>query len=336
MWCQNQVQNLSPNFFGPQHNHFVPKGLTVTAVLSLWPGFWTWCPNMINWSPFMQTARGEIIKFDFSTSVWFKKHATCQYFPILAKMGSLSDVDTEIPNLKSDLRPNTYGESFDTHHDLFVPQGPKWRQFYLFDPGFGHDARMKTFGHPSHVQRQVQKILKFGFCTSGRFERYATCNNFTLLAKLGTLWTIIRHYGPRELPNHNLDVRFLCRIFRRFSWYPSWPICANGPKITTVFCLWPGFWTRCPGNSWIYYGLSTHNWLRTQSWWPCVLVVCAKSKILWNLGWASQDVSNDVTCRGVPTMTYVASNVAPMFRHPVTPGRPHPTCDARTRAENFP
>ena len=109
-------------------------------------------------------------------------------------------VDTEIPNLKSDPCPKTYGETLDTHHDLFVPKGPKWRQFYLFDPGFGQGARMKTFGHPSYVQRQVRKVLK-GFCTSGGFERYDTCDNFLMLAKLDTFWTIIRHYDPRELTN---------------------------------------------------------------------------------------------------------------------------------------
>ena len=89
-----------------------------------------------------------------------------------------------------------------------------------------------------YEHRQVQNIINNCFGTPGQFERCATCDNFTILAKLGTLWTSIRHYVPRETSNHNLDARFLCRSVRGFFWYPSWPGCGNGPKKTICFCLW--------------------------------------------------------------------------------------------------
>ena len=35
---------------------FCMKWSKMTAVLSMWPGFWTWCPNENIWSPFTRTA----------------------------------------------------------------------------------------------------------------------------------------------------------------------------------------------------------------------------------------------------------------------------------------
>ena len=144
---------------------------------------------------------------------------------------TMSHMRYQIPKFMTDSCADSYGRLF----FFWCPSWlgcDKWWQFGLLYLGFGH-ARMKTFGYPSCRQCLVQTIIKFAFRNSGQIEGYESCDNFTTLAKLGTLWTISRH--PCDGPNLSLDAQFLCRIVWRFFCYPSWPHCANTPKTTTGF-----------------------------------------------------------------------------------------------------
>ena len=56
------------------------------------------------------------------------------------------------PNPKYDAKNKTEPHSCFCPLPCFVPKGSNLMQFCLFDPGFGHDAQMKTFGYPSYGQ----------------------------------------------------------------------------------------------------------------------------------------------------------------------------------------
>ena len=129
----------------------------------------------------------------------------------------------------------------------FLSQGSKWRQVCLSHPGFGHDARM-TFV-PFIRRAAGPENFKIWFLHFRAIWTICYMRYLTMWAKLGTLWAIIRHYVPHEIPNLSFDARFWCRIVRRFFWYRSCPCCGKGPEIMADFPLWPDFWAWYPGKS---------------------------------------------------------------------------------------
>ena len=50
----------------------------------------------------------------------------------------------QISVLMTDSGAESYGDSFDTHHDHVVAKDPKLLPISLFDPIFGHDTRVKV------------------------------------------------------------------------------------------------------------------------------------------------------------------------------------------------
>ena len=117
----------------------------------------------------------------------------------------LPHLENQIPNMMQKIKQNL--TPFFAPLPCFVPKGSNLMQFCLFDPGFGHDAQMKTFGYPSYGQRKGKKIIKFGFCTSGRFKRYVTCiisqhwPNWVLYGQLFVTMSHVRY----QLPNMMTD-----------------------------------------------------------------------------------------------------------------------------------
>ena len=75
-----------------------------------------------------------------------------------------------------------------------------------------------------------QTVIKFRSSSPGRFERYATCHTLPIVAKMGTLWAVIRHWVHSGHSNFKSKARFMCRIVRGFLWYPSWPYWMDGPE----------------------------------------------------------------------------------------------------------
>ena len=67
----------------------------------------------------------------------YPKRVLCDHFFV-----TMPHVDTRIRNLMPNSCVESFGDSFDTHHDLVVQMGPKWRLFFAFDPGFERDARV--------------------------------------------------------------------------------------------------------------------------------------------------------------------------------------------------
>ena len=58
------------------------------------------------------------------------KWVLCGHFFVI-----MPHLDTRIQNLMPHSCVESSGDSFDTHYDLVVQMGPKWRLVFAFDPG---------------------------------------------------------------------------------------------------------------------------------------------------------------------------------------------------------
>ena len=124
----------------------------------------------------------DTIKFVFGVPRHFQRCVTCHGFPTMTNIGNvgsmfLHPVDGR-PNPECDAkikcrtcRPIFLVPSI----SILCQRALKWRQFCHYKPGFGHDARIWSIGHPSRGQCQVKKIIQFDFSTSGWFKQHATC-----------------------------------------------------------------------------------------------------------------------------------------------------------------
>ena len=103
-------------------------------------GLWTWYLQKIS-KALMINGRSKTVQNFFELSSAFKQYTTCQDSPILARMGILRSffvtmphMDTWIPNVKPDSSAESFGDSFDTKHDRFVPICQKRPNVFAFDP----------------------------------------------------------------------------------------------------------------------------------------------------------------------------------------------------------
>ena len=100
------------------------------------------------------------------------------------------------------------------HRILFIPHTTLLNQFGEKGDRFFHFVRILDMIPKQNQliicpyrQRQVQKIIKFGFCTPGRFERCVTCRNFpkpkswTLCGQLFVTMSLVGNQIPISMPD---------------------------------------------------------------------------------------------------------------------------------------